>query len=426
MSKFSKYHKVVVFLEGLNNIPLHSDYLFDRNKPIAYLKRMRYFLTLLGNPDKGLKFIHIAGTSGKGSVTNSIHEILTVAGEKVGSFTSPSVTTAIERIKVNDKYIHPNEFADIVTYLQPFIDEAHMKGPYGRPSYFEICLAIALIFFQKQKCAWVILEVGLGGRYDATNVIENSAIDVLTNIDLDHTEILGKTLKKIAYDKAGIIKDGSMVFTAEQRPSLLKIFSNICKEKNATLQVLPRNLDYRERNRDLVIAVTRYLSVANKHIVKGLKSAKMPCRYEIVDRNPTVILDGAHNSAKIKAVIDDLKKTKFRKLHLIIGIADDKDHIAILQQIIPWADHVFFTRFQNRDRKCADPKALAMKAKRYLKKRVQSEILLDPEGALSSALGIAKSDDLILVTGSFYLAGELRERWYPEELVLEKRKSFKK
>jgi dihydrofolate synthase/folylpolyglutamate synthase len=424
MTKFGNYHKAVNFLEGLNNLPLQGDYMIDKNHADVYLKRMRYFLELLGNPDKKIKFIHIAGTSGKGTVTNTIHEILHAAGKKVGSFTSPSVTTSIEKIKVKDKYIAPDEFAEIVNYLKPFIDKAYLEGPYGRPSYFEIFLALALVYFQRQKCEWVVLEVGLGGRFDATNVIEKPAITAITNIDYDHTEILGKTLKKIAYDKAGIIKQGSVVFTTEQRFSLLKIFSEISRKKDVKLNVLPQQNDYREYNRELAAAVTRYIGIENKYIIRGIKSARLACRFETVQDKPVVVLDGAHNRSKIKTTIDNLKKLEFRKLYLIIGIADNKDHASILEQIIPKADHIFFTRFQSKDRKSAHPKDLLTKSKRYFKKELESEIYLDAEGALSKALKLAKPNDIVLVAGSFFLAGELRKLWYPEDLVLERRKSF--
>lgn len=424
MSEFEKYHKAIDFLDGLNNLPLRGDYMADRYHADVYLKRMRYFLQLLGNPDEKLKFIHITGTSGKGTVTNTVHEILYIADKVVGSFTSPSITTSIEKIKVGDKYIHPDEFAAIVNYLKPFIDIAYMNGPYGRPSYFEIVLTIALIYFQRQKCEWVVLEVGLGGRYDATNVIKKSVVAAITNIDYDHTKLLGRTLKKIAYDKAGIIKHGSMVFTTEQRPALLKIFEEIYKKEKASFQVLPREKNYQAYNAALAAAITRHLRVNNKCIARGIASARLPCRFEVIQNNPIVILDGAHNRSKIATTVDNLRKLRFKKLNLIIGIADDKDHISILEQIIPQADCVFFTRFQNKDRKCAHPKDLLVKSKQYLKKAVRSEVYLDPERALLQALKIAKPDDLILATGSFFLAGELRKRWYPEDFVLEKRKSF--
>lgn len=423
MNKFEKYYKAIDFLEGLSNLPLHGDYMIDKHHADIYIKRMRYFLNLLGNPDKNFKFIHIAGTSGKGTVTNMVHEILLASGKKVGSFTSPSVTTSIEKIKVKDKYISPDEFTDIVDYLKPFIDKSYINGPYGRVSYFEIFLAIALIYFKRQKCDWVILEVGLGGRYDATNVIKKPIITAITNIDYDHTELLGKTLKKIAYDKAGIIKRGSVFFTTEQRQSLLKIFNEICSEKNVPMHRLIKQNGYQKYNKELAAAITRHIEISDKNISEGIKNPRLMCRFEVVQSMPLVVLDGAHNRSKIKTTIGNLKKLKFKKLHLIIGIADKKDCTSILKQIISQSDFISFTRFQNKDRKCAHPKKLLAKSRQYFKKGTRSKIYLDPENALSDALSLAKSDDLILVTGSFFLVGGLRKHWHSENLILRRRKS---
>lgn len=421
MNKFEKYYKAVDFLEGLSNIPIAGDYMIDKNHAEGYLKRMRYFLNLLGNPDRDLRFIHIGGTAGKGTVTNTVHEILNVSGKKVGSFTSPFVTTTIEKIKVGDKYISPDDFADIVEYLKPYIDEAYINGPYGRPSYFELCFALALIYFQQQKCEFVVLEVGLGGRYDATNVIEKPVITAITNIDYDHTELLGKTLNKIAYDKAGIIKKGSVFFTTEQRPSLIKLFNEACKSKGVLLNQLKYQESYKDYNKALSAAVAKHLGIEDKVIARGIKKARLMARFEIMQDEPKVILDGAHNRSKMKTTIQNLKTLNFNRLHVIIGISENKDHISILEQIIPRADSVFFTRFQIKDRKCAHPKELFSISKRYLKKSALSEIYLDPDQALMHALKIAETGDTILITGTFFLAGEMRKHWIPEEVILKKR-----
>ncbi len=424
MDKFEKYHKAVGFLEGFSNIPLQGDYLIDTHNADVYTKRMRYFLTLLGDPDKRLKYIHITGTSGKGTVTNLLHEMIRASGKIVGSFTSPAVTTTIEGIRVGELYISSDEFADIVEYLKPFIDRAYMEGPYGRPSYFEIILAIAFVYFKKQKCGWVVLEAGLGGRYDATNVIENPLVTAITNIDFDHTEILGKTLRKIAYDKAGIIKQGSVFFTTEQRQSLLKIFDEVCREKKVSLYALGRQNGYQEYNIELATAIARHIGLSPVQIARGIRNTQLTCRFEIVDNSPTIILDGAHNRSKIKTTIDNLKKCTFKNVYVVIGMADNKDQLAILKQIVPLANHIFFTRFQTKSRKCAHPKQLLEKSQKFILKGTRSKVYLDSEQALSDAMKLAGADDLILVTGSFFLVGELRRRWYPEEWILRKRKSL--
>lgn len=424
MNTHTQYFNAVQFLEGLQNLPLQGDYMIDAHHEDAYLKRMRYFLKLLGNPDKKLHFIHITGTAGKGSVTNMIHEVLHAAGKNVGSFTSPHIASSIERIKVKNLYISPEEFAAIVEYLQPFIDKAYHEGPYGRPSYFEIFLAIALIYFQQKNCEWVILEVGLGGRYDATNVIEGSIISAITNIDYDHTELLGKTLKKIAHDKAGIIKPGTTFFTTEQNKSLIKVFNEICTETNVPLNQLPPQENYQKYNEELTTAITKKLKIEERYIQQGIKKSRLMCRFEIMQTSPTVVLDGAHNRSKIRATINNLEKLNFEKVHLIIGIANNKNHRAILKEIIPHADTIIFTKFKNINREAAHPNELLKECVEYLKKNVKPEICLDAETALTKILKKANTLDLVLVVGSFFLAGELRTQWFTEEYILKNRKGF--
>jgi dihydrofolate synthase / folylpolyglutamate synthase len=248
MQNFKRYFDATTYLESLSNMPLKGNYMIDVRHAGRYLKRMKYFLSLIGNPHKEFKIIHITGTSGKGSVTNMVHEILREAGKKVGSFTSPSVSSSIERIKVGSQYISPDAYADIVDYLLPYIDEAHVNGPWGRPSYFEISLAMAFLYFKQMKCEWVILEVGLGGRYDATNCIQDPLITAITCIDYDHMHVLGRTLTKIATDKAGIIKNRSHFFTAEHRLQLLKLFEKTCTEKGAVFNPLIPSTDYKKNN----------------------------------------------------------------------------------------------------------------------------------------------------------------------------------
>ena len=151
-----------------------------------YLRRMRSFSNLLGNPDRGMKYVHVTGTAGKGSVANLMQRVLMAQGYRTGLFTSPFVTTTIEKIKVNDLYISPNEFADLLERVKPAIDKAYAKSPYGGPAYFEVLIAMGFLYFKRQKCDWAILEVGMGGRFDATNVIENKQASIITKIKYYH------------------------------------------------------------------------------------------------------------------------------------------------------------------------------------------------------------------------------------------------
>lgn len=425
MQNLKRYYDSIYFLEVLSNLPIENNYMLKSKNPGIYLKRMRYFLNLIDNPDINQKFIHITGTAGKGSVTNMIHEILYASGRNVGSFTSPFVTTSIEKIKVNDKYISPDQFANIVDYLKPFINKAYLECPYGRPSYFEIFLAIAFIYFKQMKCEFIVLEAGLGGRYDATNVINKPTITAITNIDYDHIEVLGKTLKEIAKDKAGIIKSGSKFFTGENRKPILKIFEEICHLKSVNMIKVPKQFDYNYNNQMLAKSICKYIKIEDKYIQKGIINAKLQCRFEIMQNKPLLIIDGAHNRSKIKSTLDNLKKLKYNKLHLIIGMADSKDSDSILSQIVPIADNIIFTRFQIKDRKCAHPTKLAKISKKYLKTSTKIVTELDPNLAYDKAIQIASNNDAILVTGSFFLAGEIRKKWYSEEWVVRNRIGFK-
>src|SRR3989338_375395 len=252
MDKFARYHRSVEFLEGLANLR-YKYYAEDKSGDKSiYLKRTRYFLNLLGNPDYGIKFIHVTGTSGKGSVCSYLHEVLLASGKKAGLFTSPFVVTTIEKIKVGNLYISPDEFADLVEEVKPALDRAYAESPHGGPAYFEVILAIGLLYFKRKKCEWAVLEVGMGGKYDATNVIKNPVATIITNIGYDHTETLGKTLTKIAGEKGGIIKPGAKFWTTERRPHLLKIFNNVCRTKGIKFNVIKRkDKDYLNLNKEL-------------------------------------------------------------------------------------------------------------------------------------------------------------------------------
>lgn len=382
MPDFSRYYAAVRYLEGLSNIA-GRDYMQDRKDPSMYVCRMHWFLDLLGNPERGFKYIHITGTAGKGTVAAMIQKNLPNAG----LFTSPFVTTSIEKIQVGDLYVDPHEFVDIVENMKPAIDRAFRECPWGGPSYFERFLAIALVYFQKQQCEWVVLEVGCGGRYDATNIIKNPLITAITNIDYDHTHILGKTLTKIARDKAGIIKKGSRFYTTERRPRLVKIMEEICREQGAEFY---------------------HVNGGNRELVEAMgfeaRDVKLPARFEIMQKRPLVIIDGAHNRAKIRYTVEQLKKLTFSKLHLVVALAANKDR-RILDEIP--ADAVYPTRFSAADRQC-------MNLGGYT----------DPYQALDAALAAAGPNDAVLVTGSFYLAGELRQRWIGEEQILIHRSAF--
>ena len=314
-------------------------------------------------------------------------------------------------------------FGDLLEKIKPAIDIAYALGEFGRPSHFEICFAVALLYFKQKKCEWAVIEVGCGGRFDATNVIKAPEISLITCIDYDHTEVLGKTLNKIAFDKAGIIKKGSRFFTTETRPALRKLFELVCKKQGASFEkIAVRAGD--DPNKLLASRVGEALGISRNDIDNGIKKTILPARFEIVNSKPLTILDGAHNRAKVARTISGLAGQTFKKLILIIAMADNKDSHDILGQVIPLADAIYFTRFSTKERKPAPPIRLLKESKPYIKSGAQIRMFLDPVAALVTAQSEAGEGDCILVTGSFFLAGELRAKWFPEEKILKTRKSF--
>ena len=421
------YQKDIAFLEGLANIP-KTTYLLGPSDKSVFIKRIEKFLSLVASPQNDLKFIHIAGTSGKGSTVKLLESLIADAGSKVGSFTSPFATTSIEKISINNKLISPKDFHDILeNEIKPALDKYVLK--YFDPiSYFEAWLVIALLYFKKQKCNWVILETGLGGLHDATNVIKNPKITAITNLGLDHTHILGKTKTKIAKDKAGIIKKNSIFLTTEKNKKLLQIFKNVCRKKQAWF-IENKNLagEYiadnyfstskQKENLNLALNILDLIKVSPKNTQKIISNFQLSCRQEIIQKNPTVILDGAHNADKINNLINFVEQQKYKKLHLIIGFAENKDIAPPLKKLLAISNHVYLSRFLIGERKTASLRELYKKSKK-IAPRMPINVFNDPHQALDKAMQKANKNDLILITGSFFLTGELRKKWVSEEYIL--------
>lgn len=419
-----QYHKDIQFLESLSNT---TSTFFTEYKKIGKdkaLLRLKRFLKLLGNPDKGLQYIHIAGTSGKGSTVKILEALISSTNVKVGTFTSPFATTSLEKISVCGVLINPESLHNIVeNKIKPTLDDYIEKYNSDLPSYFEVFFALALLYFKEQKCKLVILEAGLGGTYDATNIIEKPKVTTITNIGLDHMRILGNTKEKIAHDKAGIIKKGAYFFTAETNPALIKIFKAKCKREGARYRELIKTpkKDYgayfstkkQKQNLELAFSILDVLKIKPKNTKKITREFKLPARQEIIQNNPTVIIDGAHNDDKLKNVAEFVKKQNFKKLHLIFGVAEEKKYEKGLKELLAISNRVYLTRFLLPFRKAEDLRKLKRICKKYFHKEIQ--IFLDPRMALSTALKEADKNDIILITGSFFLAGELRKYWIPEE-----------
>lgn len=420
--KYQKYHQAVNFLESLNNLPNG----FKKDDPFISVKKFKLFLKLIGNPEKKLKFIHVAGTAGKGSTVNLIHNILYQADFKVGSIYSPHVTTTIERFKINDKLISPAEFSNLINFLKPYLSKFSVISPYGSLNYFETVLAVALVFFIKNNCDYVILEAYVGGLTDTTNIIPPPIISIITNINFDHQDMLGNSLLEIAKNKAGVIKKGSHFITAENRPDLLNLFKKICRQKNAKYQILTGHdlikkyqLEKYSQIDNLLLAVTaaKLLKIAEKNIIAGVKQPSLPARFEIIQKKPLVILDGSHNPTKINSLISKLNLNSF---NLVFACANDKDAPGMLKQLLPYTNNVYLTRFLMPFRKTTSLEKLYIISKK-IKLNVKIQTFLDPYQALEKALKEIKKNDTLLVTGSFFLCGDLRRLWISEEQILKKR-----
>ncbi len=417
---FEEYYRAVKFLESLGNL--------RGKKPLALefnFKKSERLVRELNIDLKQFKFIHIAGTSGKGSVTAMTHNILWSAGKRVGSLYSPHITTSIERIKVGKKYISPNDWARLLDQIKPAWVKIYSQDQKLRPSYQTIILAIALLYFQEKKCEYAVLEAFIGGKNDVTNIIQNPLVTAITNIGLDHTTILGKTLAEIARAKAGIIKPGVPIVTAEKNPKLIKIFAGRAKKLGSAFIrtngdnafYLKMNGSKQNLNANLAAKIGELLKIDRQKIAEGIKKTVLPCRMEIMQKNPLVILDGAHNPDKIKSTAESLTNFDYQKLILITTINENKDIRKIIKTLAAKADRVFVTRHLNGGRACADLK-LMYNLFLELNKKIKVEIMVDPWQALERALEEAKRDDLILITGSFFLAGELRKKWISEDKIL--------
>lgn len=434
------YAEACQYLLALTNLP-RRQYLSDARSCAWYLNRVRFFLKLIGSPEKRLPhIIHVTGTSGKGSVCLMLESILRAARWRVGTLTSPHPSAIVERWHVNGKAISRRQFAALVSGLEPAIEQCARATPFELPSISEFMTALGLCYFVQKKVDWTILEVGCGGRWDSTNVVPRKDIAVITNIGLDHTELLGGTKTKIAYEKAGIIKPGCRAVTAERDPKVLPVITKECRRQRVPLvslaaalgRVTPRLSKagisffydgalyhlpvigtHQVANAVVAITVARMLGVPTAAIQRGLKCLSLPIRMELVSRRPLIILDSAHNRDKMDSTVRamlELKKVRpFRSLHLLIGFAANKDITAMLRQLAGLKPKtVACTRFtSNLFRKAADPRRLAALVKRYMP-RAKVEVFLDPLQALAWSQKQQQRGDALLSTGSIFLSGQLR------------------
>lgn len=416
---------------------IHESHKFGMRLGLDNIKKL---LELLGNPQNNLKIIHVAGTNGKGSTCSFISSILKESGYKVGLYTSPFLETFTERIRVNGENISEEEVGKIVSLIKEKIEIMVSEG-YSYPTEFEIVTAMAFYYYNQEKVDFVALEVGLGGRYDATNVIDKPVVSAITSISLDHTGILGDTLGKIAFEKGGIIKEDCPTIVYPQQEEASEVIKNICAEKkskyiecdfknieikssNINSQIYNCNIngkelrdleikligDHQIKNSIVALNVIEYLNsikitnISEENIRKGLLETKWPGRIEKISENPMFIIDGAHNEEGAKSLANSIDKYFENKNKiLVIGMLEDKDIESVLDLLIPKFNKVITTTPDNP--RAIDANKLKEKIERY-----NIEVTCEPniKEAVDYALKISNKDDVIISAGSLYMIGNVR------------------
>ncbi len=385
---------------------------------------LRVLLKKLGDPHKKLKFIHVGGTNGKGSTATMISEILQSAGYKTGLFTSPFLVRFNERIRINGEPIGDGELAEIVTYIKEISEKYDVEV-----SEFAFITAVAMLYFLRESCDIVVLEVGLGGRLDATNVIEKSEVTVLTSIGLDHCQYLGGTLDSISREKLGIVKRGSpLVLYPKQDDIVFKNAKDICIKLNSELIIpeLPtgydrnsRSFTYKDEKYTLamngefqavnaVTAIETAITLSKNsydininHIKHGLSRARINGRLE---RIGNVLIDGAHNPQAVGALLDELEGLR-EPIHFVTAVMDDKDHAEITSLISQFCEkhNSEVTVTQLDMPRCLSSNKLAAE---FTRRGIAAKTTESPAAALDK---LKNFDGTICVCGSLYLAGEIKK-----------------
>jgi len=427
--------------EALNYLYHFTDYERmvkprDRATSIFGLARMNQLLDFLGNPQRRLRAIHIAGTKGKGSTAAMVASILRSAGASVGLYTSPHVLDVRERIMVDGQWIPEPRLTDHINTMYPYLQESLKTSAKYTPTFFEIFTAAAFLDFLEQRVDYAVFEVGLGGRLDATNVL-HPIVCGITHISFDHTDKLGNTLTEIAGEKAGILKKDVPVVVAPQEGEALAAIEAKAREVGAPVSVVGREVvlrngrtnfevttplrvyrrlkvplagDHQRQNAATAVALAEVACertgrrLTAKAVREGLAAVRWRARIEVVAERPTVVVDAAHNVASVRALVSTLEKGfKFKRLLLVVGISGDKDIGGILRELVPRAALVVTTRSQSP--RAAAPEDLARQARAVA--AVETVACPNPCEALALARERAAPDDLVCVTGSFYVAGEV-------------------
>ena len=407
-------------------------------QPGYSLRHVEELLNRMGNPQLAARTIHIAGTKGKGSVAAMIAQALSGSGYKTGLYTSPHLHNLRERISINGSLISEAEFAAAMAEVKPSIESMKQDTSFRQLTYFEALTALAFAYFQKKQVDFQVLEVGLGGRLDATNVVARPAVCIITSISLDHTQILGNSLEEIAREKAGIIKSGCWVVISPQPEEAASVISDICREKAAKVVQVGKDITWHKISGDLrqqsliikgrtskyqvsipllgdfqlenaatavaalEILVSEGFAVSAADIAQGLAQVKWPGRFQILQQHPTVLVDGAHNVASMKRLVNNIKVYfAHKRILLVFGTSCDKDIPGIINELVPLSPRVIVTQAAHSR---AAP--LSTLVAEFTKRGIEPETAGTVPEAISRALSLAGRTDVICVTGSLFVVAE--------------------
>ena len=399
---------------------------------IPGLSRTQELLKKMGNPEKDLKYVHIAGTNGKGSTAAMTASILQQAGYKVGLYTSPYIYRFHERMQVDGEQISDEDLIEITEYVKPLADSMAES-----PTEFELVCCIAFEYFKRKKCDIVVLEVGMGGEFDATNVIPAPEVAVITNIGLDHTDVLGSTVEEIALTKSGIFKEGGSAVVYRSTPSVEKVFEDVCKARNVSLKKadfdglelqsldlfgqtfhcgnrknirLPLLGDHQLHNASVVLSVADTLiengwKITEENIYVGIRDVSWPGRFDIVCRDPLFIIDGGHNPQCIEALVKNMEDyLKDRKVIALTGVLADKDYGDMYKPMMPLiSDFVCITPDNPRKMEAADL------AKHLQSNGAKATACATTAEGVRKAMELAGKDGAILCFGSLYSIGSIHQ-----------------
>lgn len=410
---------------------IHALHRFGR-KP--ELTRVRMLLEKLGNPHQTLRFIHVAGTNGKGSTSVMLASILQQGGYRTGCYTSPYVVDFCERIVLDGRMIPRQELADLTAEVAE--KAAEVEAEYEAPREFEFITALAMLYYSRKQCDIVVLEVGLGGRFDATNIIDPPLVAVITPIGLDHTDLLGDTIAAIAGEKCGVIKPGSVVVTSPgQEPAASEVIGACCTRQGCSLVIpqLPQltieqtgltgsdftyhgypftiTMAGQHQIRNAMTAIDAALSLCGagiplslQQIAQGIREASIPGRLEVFPGSPTVLLDGAHNPHGMLALRESIfamDAGRGRQLVAVLGMLADKNCAEALDIIAPYLSELIVTQPDS-------PRALPAVELAALAANYCSHITVEPNPATAVTLAKSRATDMVLIFGSLYLVSTVR------------------